>query len=86
MYRCMAQVNINTDANFERDLRRLMKTRNFRNKSEAIRAAVKEAAERASHTSEQPQFKSWLGLGTQTPQNPKPRFRSDADLWRDGSR
>ena len=26
-------------------------------------------------------FSEWLGLGTQSPENPEPRFSSDQDLW-----
>jgi hypothetical protein len=26
-------------------------------------------------------FRNWIGLATQSPQNPTPRFRSDSDLW-----
>lgn len=77
----MAQININTDAELERDLRRLMKARGFKHKSEAIRVAVHEAAERASHARGEGQFAAWIGLGLSGAKNPTPRFHDDDDLW-----
>ena len=40
----MAQINLHTTPEFERDLVALMKARRLRSKSEAIRVAVREAA------------------------------------------
>jgi Arc/MetJ-type ribon-helix-helix transcriptional regulator len=40
----MSQINLHTTPEFERDLDILMRTRGMKNKSEAIRCAVREAA------------------------------------------
>jgi hypothetical protein len=78
----MAQMNINVDATFERDLRRLMRARGLTTKSEAVRLAVHEAAERASRAPDGADLGSWLGLGNEPAPNPRPRFATDDDLWR----
>jgi hypothetical protein len=72
----MRQLNLNVTEEFERDLRRFMRQKGITKQSEAIRQAVREAGA-ASHAD----YRCWLGLGLKTPLNPKPRFRSDHDLW-----
>lgn len=76
----MRQLNLNVTDEFECDLRRFMRQKGITKQSEAIRQAVREAVAKAgavSHTD----YRSWLGLGLKTPLNPKPRFRSEDDLW-----
>ena len=76
----MAQLNLNTTPSFERALARFMRVRGIRSKSEAIRVAVEESA--AAVTRGTADFEAWLGLGTQAPLNPSPRFPTHADLWK----
>jgi hypothetical protein len=76
----MRQLNLNVTEEFERDLRRFMRQKGIAKQSEAIRLAVREAVARtgaASHSD----YRSWLGLGLKSPLNPKPRFRSEDELW-----
>jgi hypothetical protein len=77
---CMRQLNLNVTEEFERDLRRYMRQKGITKQSEAIRQAVREAVAKASAASHS-DFRSWLGLGLKAPLNPKPRFRSEDDLW-----
>jgi hypothetical protein len=77
----VAQINLHVTPEFERALRRLMKLRGIASKSDAIRIAVKEAAERAI-AAPRGSFRSLLGIGLGAPLNPNPRFKSDDDLWR----
>jgi len=76
----MRQLNLNVTDEFERDLRRYMRQKGITKQSEAIRQAVREAVAKASSASRS-DFRSWLGLGLKAPLNPKPRFRSEDDLW-----
>jgi metal-responsive CopG/Arc/MetJ family transcriptional regulator len=76
----MRQLNLNVTEEFERDLRRFMRQKGITKQSEAIRQAVREAAAKTSAASHA-DYRSWLGLGLKAPLNPKPRFRSEDDLW-----
>jgi hypothetical protein len=77
---CMRQINLNVTADFDRDLRRLMRQRGIQNKSEAIRRAVHEAAARME-AGARCDFRSWLGMGLKFALNPQPQFRDEDDLW-----
>lgn len=77
----VAQVNLHTTPAFEAALAKLMELRGLRTRSEAIRVAVEEAAERAEHACRRADFASWLGASLVGPENPEPRFHSDDDLW-----
>ena len=76
---CMKQLNLNVTQEFERELRVFMKRKGIANKSEALRRAVHEAVERTS--APKPDYRSWLGMGLKAPLNPRPRFRTQDDLW-----
>ncbi len=78
----MSQINLQVTPEFERDLRRFMKLRRLRNKSEAIRLAVKEALERSLGAARQVDYAQWLGAAKRAELNPNPRFHSHDDLWR----
>ena len=78
----MSQINLHVDKECEAALRRLMRARGFRSKSEAIRAAIREGAERATGGASGEELAGWLGAGNRAPRNPRPRFKSDHDLWR----
>jgi hypothetical protein len=77
---CMRQLNLNVTEEFERDLRRYMRQKGITKQSEAIRIALREAVAKGSAASHS-DFRSWLGLGLKAPLNPKPRFRSEDELW-----
>jgi Arc/MetJ-type ribon-helix-helix transcriptional regulator len=77
----MSQMNIHLTREFEQTLAEFMRLRQFKTKSDAIRAAVQEAVERERRRREPPDFSRWVGLGNQEPVNPAPRFLSDDDLW-----
>jgi Arc/MetJ-type ribon-helix-helix transcriptional regulator len=75
----MRQLNLNVTENFVRDLQRLMRRKGIKNKSEAIRLAVREAA--SSGAAPASDYRGWLGMALKAPLNPKPRFRGEDDLW-----
>lgn len=77
---CMKQLNINVTAEFERDLRKYMQSRNIARKSDAIRQALREAIAQSSNGKEY-DFRGWLGLGLKAPLRAKRRFLSEDDLW-----
>jgi len=76
----MAQVNLHVTEEFAEDLGDLMRLRNIRTKSEAIRVAVMEAAGSA-RKKEGFDFDRWRGLALEFPEQPSPRLLSDNDLW-----
>lgn len=78
----MGQLNIHMTPAFEQTLRQFMCARGIQSKSEAIRVAVEEGLMRASARARPVEFSEWVGLGKQAPENPRPRFASDDDLWR----
>ena len=77
----MPQINLRVTPAFEGNLRRLMRSRHLRTKSEAIRCAVEEAVARASGQETGTDFTAWLGQAARPPVNPRPRFASDDDMW-----
>lgn len=78
----VAQININVSPEFERALQRLMRLRGIASKSEAIRVAVFEAAERERSRKRKPDFSGLLGAGLRAPQRKQRQFKSEDDLWR----
>jgi len=76
----MRQLNLNVTPEFERDLRQFMKKKGIKSKSDAVRQAMREAAAR-TETNSTFDFRALLGLGLKAPLNPKPRFKSEDDLW-----
>jgi hypothetical protein len=78
----VGQINLNVTPAFEAALGRLMRLRGLRTKSEAIREAVAEAAERARCAAPVQDFSDWIGAATLAPLNPSPRFVDHDELWR----
>jgi Arc/MetJ-type ribon-helix-helix transcriptional regulator len=76
----MKQLNVNITPEFERDLRRVMKVGGFKTKSDAVRHAIREVAQRSAST-QKTDFRSWIGLALKGKPNPNPRFKSEDDLW-----
>lgn len=81
----MSQLNLHVKPDFDRDLASLMRLRGIATKSEAIRIAVREAAERAQRST-RTDFSGWKGAALDAALNPKPRFSSDDELWGDNGR
>ncbi len=79
----MSQLNMHITQEFNKQLKKLMKLRGFKTKSEAIRHAVNESVKLALKKTRTTDFTSWVGCGKKAPLNPKPHFRSDDDLWSD---
>jgi Arc/MetJ-type ribon-helix-helix transcriptional regulator len=77
----MAQLNVHVTPEFEEALARLVRLRKLASKSEAVRVAVRETLERETQRAGGPDFRSWIGAARKVPLNPRPRFRSDDDLW-----
>lgn len=78
----MSQLNIHMSPAFEKNLLRLMKVRHIKTKAEAIRIAVNETLSHAVHQIKPVDFSTWIGLATNIPTNPSPKFKSDDDLWK----
>ncbi len=77
----MSQLNLNVTAEFSKDLAQYMKHTGIRQKSEAIRKAVREATEHALAAAQGRDFNEWLGLANAAPRSKTPRFNDDNDLW-----
>ncbi|MDQ2773860.1 MAG: hypothetical protein M3Y57_02875 [Acidobacteriota bacterium] len=77
---CMQQININVTPEFENDLQSYMRITGLKQKSEAIRLAVKKALEREA-PSQQLDFREWLGLGLKAPMRKKRKFAGEDELW-----
>lgn len=78
----MSQLNINLTPAFEASLRRFMKARGLRTKSEAIRIAVEEGLQRVMAEKPLRDFAPWIGMARGPGEDPKPRFPTDDELWR----
>ena len=76
----MSQINLHTTPAFDKALARLMRLRGIATKSEAIRVAVAEAAQREGRRAPGG-FRALIGAAGRAPLNPRPRFHSDDDLW-----
>jgi hypothetical protein len=58
-----------------------MRLRSIPSKSEAVRVAVQEAAEREGRARRRTDFAKWRGAALGPTLNDNPRFRSEDDLW-----
>lgn len=77
----MSQININVTPEFEKNLKEYMKRKGIRQKSEAIRSAVSEAAEKIKEQKKPYDFSKLLGAALKAPLEPNPRFTNEDDLW-----
>ena len=77
----MPQLNLNMTPRFEASLKRFMKLRGLRSKSEAIRLAVEESLERSLKSTPTTDFSTWLGIASGAGEDANPRFRTDDELW-----
>jgi hypothetical protein len=78
----VAQLNINMTPEFERALERLMRLRGITTKSEAVRVAVLEAADRHRARGRPEAIRALRGAGLRAPLAAKPTFSSEDDLWK----
>lgn len=76
----MRQLNLIVTPEFERDLKKLIKARKYPNQSAAIRAAVHDAVQQKAPEKSR-DWHSLLGAALRYPANPKPRFKTEDDLW-----
>ena len=77
----MSQLNIHLTPQFENMIALFMRKRGIATKSEAIRVALREALERSKRP-KTVDFLTWLGAAKKAPLASRPRFRSDADIWK----
>ena len=77
----MPQINLHVTPTFEEALRRLMRLRSFRSKSEAIRLVVQEAADAAQGRSRGLGFADLHGIARPDPDQPP---LTDDMLWEGG--
>jgi hypothetical protein len=78
----VSQLNINVTPEFERALQRLMRLRGITSKSEAVRVAVIEAAERQRVGARVDAIRALRGAGLRAPLQRRPKFRTEDDLWK----
>jgi len=78
----MRQLNIHITPEFEKNLNKFMKYKKLDTKSEALRVALKEALEQLETKPTAIDFRSWIGLGKQAPENKKLQFKTHDYLWK----
>ncbi|MBV8780777.1 MAG: hypothetical protein JO353_05205 [Phycisphaerae bacterium] len=76
----MSQLNIHLTGRFERALQAFMKARGIRTKSEAVRLAVEEAADRAV-TKPVTNWDDLIGIANQYPSTPPETWLTEDELW-----
>jgi len=76
----MSQLNIHVTPAFARALKRLMRTRGIKNKSEAIRLAVDEALQRSARNPPV-DWKEQIGIANKFPDTPRDQWLSEDELW-----
>lgn len=77
----MNQINLQVTADFEKSLSILQKHRHIKSKSEAIRVAVIEAAQKALAGKKTTDFHSWIGLALKTAPRSLPKLSDEDALW-----
>jgi hypothetical protein len=76
----MKQLNVNVTPEFERDLRKVMKDRGIKRKSDALRTLAREAAEKIERRKNY-DFSELIGAALGGRENPNPKFKTEDDLW-----
>ena len=78
----MSQLNIQMTPQFEEELRQFMAARGLKNKSEAVRVAVRESLER-TEPGRRRSFLSWIGAAgpPEDPTSGEPAFPTHDQLW-----
>jgi Arc/MetJ-type ribon-helix-helix transcriptional regulator len=75
----MRQININVTPEFQRDLDMLMRKRKLKNKSDAIRFAVRQAA--GARAEEPYDYRAWIGYALRAPLARKKKYLTEDELW-----
>ena len=75
------QLNLQMTKEFEKAVDALVRHGEYPSKSEAVRQAVLDAARRLKRSGQASYFRDLLVESSAFELNPKPRFRSDDDLW-----
>jgi len=76
----MSQLNIHVSAAFEQKLKRFMRLRGIKTKSDAVRTAVDDALRLAQKAPTVP-LRDLLGAAKLLRQRPRGEWLSDDDLW-----
>lgn len=76
------QINIRTDASFQRELDALVRRTGLRTRTAAIKHAVHETLQRARQGQRPFDFRDARGVAGKP--DSRGRFRTDEDLYRDG--
>jgi hypothetical protein len=76
----MGQLNIHMSPAFEQKLKRYMKVRQIKTKSDAVRTAVDEALELAQKRPTV-NLRDLFGAARQLPQRPRKSWLKEDDLW-----
>lgn len=82
IYNDMAQLNLNLNEEFSRDLQELMDKRRIKTKADAIRIAVKETLKSLTLEPEKNiDFTQWIGLAKSPAKRRRVRFKTHAEVW-----
>lgn len=81
----MSQLNIHVSASFEQKLKRYMRSRGIKKKSDAVQRALDEAMKLTTKKQDKKpaktSFQDLLGLANKYPQRPRREWLTDDDLW-----
>ncbi len=78
--KAMSQLNIHMSPAFEQKLKRFMRLRGIKTKSDAVRTAVDDAL-RLAQKAPTVHLRDLLGAAKLLPQRPRSEWLSDDDLW-----
>lgn len=78
---CMKRININLPDDILSDLDLLMRMKQLKNRSDAIRAAISQAALMAKGVPDKVDFKSWQGAALKAPLAAQAYCLTEDDLW-----
>jgi hypothetical protein len=76
----MSQLNIHVSSAFEQKLKRYMRVRGIKTKSDAVHAAVDEAL-RLAQKSPTVNLRDLVGAAKQLPLRPRKKWLNEDDLW-----
>jgi hypothetical protein len=82
----MSQLNIQMSAAFEQKLKRYMRARGIKKKSDAMRQALDDAMKLPTKKPTKTSFRDLLGSANKFPQRPRREWLSEDDLWEPNGR
>jgi hypothetical protein len=77
----MSQLNIHMTEAFEKKLKRYMRARGIKTKSDALQQALDDAIKLTTKKPSKDSFKDLLGSANKFPQRPRRDWLSEDDLW-----